>query len=179
MTRSPPAPTIPALESLTDRTPTNGNSDTGPTPPALGPQPEPDLIDTQILLAVLDGALRAIFSVALTLSAARNLGEGPVTARLDQALDEIDDLVRELRHTALNAHLPSRTRARPGVELPLSSTSAEPAPDLVDQAAGVLTEVDAVLIGLWNDADADTGADPNARESITTAARLVRLAKTR
>ena len=176
MTRSPPTPTIPALGSLADRTPTN-SSDTGPTALALGPQSEPDLIDTQVLLEVLDGAVRAIFSVALTLSAARNLTYGPATARLDQALDEIDDLVRELRHTALRAHPATRTHARAGVEPPPSCTPAKPALDPADQAAVALTAIDAVLIGLWNDDAAATGADPNTRESITNAARLVRLAK--
>jgi hypothetical protein len=132
MTGSPPAPPIPAVGSLADRAPTIGSSDTGPTPLALGPQAEPDLIDTQILLEVLDSAVRGIFSVALTLSAARNLTEGPATVRLDQALDEIDDLVRQLRHTALNAHLPPRVpgqgashppAAHPQSRPPISSTS--------------------------------------------------------
>lgn len=117
MTRSPPAPTIPALRPLTNQTPTN-STDTGPTPLVPGPQPEPDLIDTQLLLEVLDGTVRAIFSVALTLSAARNLTNGPATTRLDQALDEIDDLVRELRHTALSAHLSTPTRAWAAVSRP-------------------------------------------------------------
>jgi hypothetical protein len=176
MTRSPPPPTIPAVGSPADRTPTI-DSDTGPIPLGLGPHAEPDLIDTRILLEFLDSAVRGIFSVALTLSAARNLTEGPATTRLDQALDEIDDLVRELRHTALNAHLPTPARARAGLAPPPGSTPADPAPDLVDQAASALTSVDAVLIGLWNDAVTDTSADPNARECITTAARLVRAAK--
>lgn len=177
MTRSPPVPTIPAVGSLADPTPTDGSSDIEPTPRVLGPRAEPDLIDTQMLLDVLDGAVRGIFSVALTLSAARSLTEGPGAARLDQALDELEDLVRELRHTALNAHLSTRTRARAGLAPPPSDTPTNPALDLVDQAAGALTEVDAVLIGLWNDAVTDTSAGPNARESITNAARLVRTAK--
>lgn len=107
MTRSPPAPMIPAVGSLADPTPSDGNGDTGPTPPAVSPQAEPGLIDTRLLLEVLDGAVRGTFSVSLTSSAARNLTEGPATARLAEALDELDDLVRELRHTVLNAHLPS------------------------------------------------------------------------
>lgn len=174
MTRPPPAPTIPVARSLTDRAPIDGDDDIAPTPRALGPQLEPDLIDAQIFLEVLDGAVRGIFSVALTLSAARSLTEGPGAARLDQALDELDDLVRGLRHTALSAHLSTSTNAQEGVEPALSSTPAKQAPDLVDQAAGAPTEVDAVLIGLWNDAVADRGAGPNARERITDAARAPR-----
>ena len=177
MNRSPPVPIIPSLGSLADQTPTNSSSDTGPTPRVLGPQPEPYLVDTQILLDVLDGAVRTIFSVALTLSAARNLTTGPGTVRLDHALDEIDHLVRELRHTALNVHRPTPTHAGAGLAPPAGTTPANLAPDLVDQAAGALTEVDAVLIGLWNDAVTDTSADPNARESITNTARLMRTAK--
>ncbi len=176
MTRPPPSPTIPIARSRADRAPTVGNGDT-PTARAVGPQPEPDLIDVQVFLEVLDGAVRGIFSVALTLSAARSLTEGPGAARLDQALDELDDLVRGLRHSALSAHPSTRPHARAGVDPALSSSPAKQAPDLVDQAADALTEVDAVLIGLWNDAVTDTGADPDARECITDAARLVRVAK--
>jgi hypothetical protein len=123
MTRPPPAPTTPVVRSLADAAPTErDDGDTGPTLLDPGPQPEPDLIDTQIVLDVLDGAVGGIFSVTLTLSAARSLTEGPGAARLDQALDELDDLVRGLRHAALSAHLSSRTRVREGVELSLSSS---------------------------------------------------------
>jgi hypothetical protein len=107
MTRAPPAPTIPVLGSAADRTRTDGKRDARPTPSGLGSQSEPDLIDAQISVRVLDGAVRRIFSAALAVSAARSLTEGPVSARLDQALDELDDLVRELRHAALVAHLPT------------------------------------------------------------------------
>lgn len=157
MTRSPPAPHSRCSDrSQTGHRPTDGNGDTAPTPRVLGPQPEPDLIDIQVLLEVIDGAVRGIFSVALTLSAARNLTKGPATTRLDRGLDEIDDLVRGLRHTALDARLPTRTRAPAGIKPPPRITRATRASDLVDQAAGALTDVDAVLIELWNDAVAAT-----------------------
>jgi hypothetical protein len=137
----------------TDRTRTDGKGDAIQTPSGSGSQPEPDLLDAKILLHVLEGVVRGIFSAALAVSAARSLAEGPVTARLDQALDELDDVVRELRHTALVSHLPTHTRPRPHAEPGGSGTSpAEPTPDLVDQATGALTDADAVPVRLGSDA---------------------------
>lgn len=178
MTRPTPAPTTPRPGSNPSRTTTGGNGDAGPPPSSRGSRPGPTVTDHQIPLEVFDGVVRNVFSVALTLSAARSLTEGHVGARLEGALDELDDLVRELRHTAL-AHVRVDTPSRSGVGPAERSTLApsRPSPDLVEQAAHALTDVDGVLLRLWTDAVADSPHDPNARDRIVSAAQLVRLAR--
>jgi hypothetical protein len=178
VTRPTPAPTTPRPGSNASRTTIGGNGDVGPAPSSRGSRPGPTVTDHQIPLEVFDGVVRNIFSVALTLSAARRLTEGRAGARLENALDELDDLVRELRHTAL-AHIRVETPSRPGVGPTERSTfaSRRSAPDLVEEAAHALTDVDGVLLRLWTDAVADTRHDPNARDRIVSAAQLVRLAR--
>lgn len=178
MTRRPRPPTSSRRGWSAYQSRTDGNGDAGRASSTLGSRPAPALTDWRTPLEVLDGVVRSIFAIALALSASRSPTEGHAGASLENALEELDDLVRELRHPAFAAHLRADTPRRGGVEPAERRTpAAEPALHLVDQAAHALTEVDGVLIRLWTDAVVDTGHDPSTRERIVNAARLVRLAR--
>jgi hypothetical protein len=133
-------------------------------------------MERQLPLELADRVVRDIFSVSLALASARSLSEGLAAARLDDAIDELDGLVKELHRAALGALRPSGKQPRP-VEPGNGNTSAtRTGPDLVDQAASALEQVDAVLVRLWTDAVGDT-TQAGARERITYATRLVRLGR--
>lgn len=124
-----------------------------------------------------DRVARDLLSVSLTLSSARSLSEGLASALLDEAIGELHGLVQELQRAAVHALGPNGTQSRPGVEPVNGNTSAAKAdPDLVQQAANALTQVDVVLFRLWIDAGPDTG-DAGARDRITDATRYVRLGR--
>jgi len=178
VTSRPRPPTASRLGSSAYRARTEGNGDAGRAPSTLGSPPAPALTDWRTPFEVLDGVIRSIFSIALTLSASGSLTEAHAGASLENALEELDDLVRELRHSAFATHLPAGTPPLVGVQpAERRTTAAESALHLVDQAAHALTEVDGVLIRLWTDAVVDTDHDPSARERIVNAARLVHLAR--
>jgi hypothetical protein len=180
MTTTTPARTAaPPLGASADRTRTaaRGHSEVEPAAPARRSQPELVSAEYELPLEMADRVARDLFSVSLALSSARSLSEGLASARLDEAIDELDGLVQELHWAALHAPRPNGTRSRPGVEPVNGNTSATKAdPDLVEQAANALTQVDGVLVRLWIDAVADTG-HADVRERITDATRLVRLGR--
>jgi hypothetical protein len=88
--------------------------------------------------------------------AARSLAEGSVTAKLDQALDELDDLVRELRLTTLGRAPPyphATSTASRASRVRHVDRGALP-PGSHQEATGALTAADAEPVRLWRDADA-------------------------
>jgi hypothetical protein len=178
MTRPAPPPTIPALGSAADRTRTDGRRDARPTPSGFGSQPEPDLLEPQIPLHVLNGAVRGISSAALALSAARTLTEGPVTARLDQALGALDDLVRELRHAALVAHLTTRAWPHPRADPAQSGTSTPTPPPISSRRPQAHPRMQTPSRSGCGATPMPTQATtPAPEKSLPNAARLVRPVK--
>jgi hypothetical protein len=153
------------------------NGGVEPAAPAGRSQPERVVAERRVSLQLADRVVRDIFSVSLALTSARSLSEGLAAARLDDAIDELDGMVRELHRAALDALCSNGRPSRPGVERGNGNASATKAdPDLVDQAASALRQVDRVLVRLWSDTVADTG-QARARERITDATRLVRLGR--
>jgi hypothetical protein len=180
MTTTTPAPTAaPLLGASANRTRTaaRGYGDVEPAAPSRRSQPELVSAENELPLEMADRVARDLFSVSLTLSSARSLSEGLASACLDEAIDELDGLVHELHRAALDGLRPNGTPSRPGVEPVNGNTSATKAdPDLVEQAANALTQVDGVLVRLWTDGVAETG-HAGARERITDATRFVRLGR--
>lgn len=179
MPRTPAAGRTPHPGASVNRTPTAapGRGDVEPPTPARSSQPEPVPAEGQLCLQVADRVVHDIFSVSLTLSSARTLTEGLTAARLDQAIDDLDGLVRGLHHAAVAAQSPDRSRSRPNLEPSTGDTPAgKTEPALLEKAEGALLQVDRLLVGLWTDAVA-SAAPPSARERITEATRLVRLAR--
>jgi hypothetical protein len=167
----------PVPEATANRTPrvARGRGDIEPPTPAPKSQPDPAPADCQLCLQLADRVVQDIFSVSLTLAAARSLNGGLASARLDQAIDDLDGLVRGLRHTALAAQPRDSSWSRPNLE-PSSSDSSSEAEPIVEKAADALLQVDRLLVGLWTDAVA-SDAPPSTREGITEATRLVRHAR--
>jgi hypothetical protein len=166
---------LPGTSGNGTRTAARGHGEVEPAAPARGSQPELVVAERQFPLELADRVVRDIFSVTLALSSARSVSEGLAAARLDEAIDELDRVVRELHRAALDALCPSGRRSRPAVESGNDNASAREAdPDLVDRAASALTQVDGVLVRLWIDAVGDPG-QAGARERITDATRFVRL----
>ena len=159
------------------RTAARGGGYVEPAAPSRRSQQELVSPEYQLSLELAGRVARDLFSVSLTLSSARSLSEGLASAQLDEAIDELDGLVQELHLAAVDQLRTNGTQSRPSVEPVNGNTSATKAdPDLVEQAANALTQVDGVLVRLWIDAVADTG-HADARQRITDATRLVRLGR--
>jgi hypothetical protein len=126
---------------------------------------------------VLDRILRRVFAASLPLASARSMTNGNVAARLDEAIAELDDLVSSIRHTALSAHTAHSVDIEAVRQGPGPTGDGHDGPNLVDEAARAIEQLEALLGALWVDAIAGTDGDPSQRDRIGNAARLVRLAR--